>query len=88
MAAYIVAGQHDDALVYCKRAVVCLCVALAHVEYHPLLGLQLFTLADLYEAQGSAGEEQATSAYRWARRVLVVTHGKNSALVRRLDAFL
>ena len=88
LSAYIVAGQHEDALAFCKRAVVCLCVALAHVEHHPMLGLQLFTLADLYEAQGAAAEERATRAYRWARRVLVVTHGKESSMVRRLDTFL
>ena len=89
LSALIVLGMHGEALEQCKRVVVCLCVALAHVEHHPLLGLQLFTLADLFEAQGtSAGTASATRAYKWARRVLAVTHGTHSALVRRLDSFL
>jgi len=52
LSSWIVAQQLDEALRDCRHVVAVLGLALSHISSHPLLGLQLFTLGDLYEACG------------------------------------
>lgn len=80
------------ALTTCQHIIACLGCAIQRISssnnlyYHPLLGVQLFTLADLYEGNGHT--EEATRTYQWCRRILRVTHGETSDMVKRLDSFL
>ena len=75
-------GSVDEAFHQCGHVVSFLCVSLAHCPMHPLLGLQLFTLADL--ANQCDQQSYADSLYRWAREILVVTHGVDSSLYKQL----
>ena len=75
----------------CEHIVSFLAVVFSHVRNHPLLGLQLYTLGDLYNAAASmegdrlALEEKAKLAYTWAKQIMIVTHGANDPMVKRLE---
>lgn len=82
----IVAGRQDnsiEALIECEHIVSFLCLALNHFPNHSLLGLQLFTLGDLYDADGEGDKAQDT--YIWARRTLQISQGHNSEMVILLN---
>ena len=81
----IVAGElyANEALMECEHIVAYLCLALQHVPNHSLLGLQLFTLGDVYDAQGERNKARTT--YVWARRVLRVSQGNDSDMVLLLN---
>lgn len=72
----------------CLAMVAFLSVALP--QYHPLLGLQLFTLGDLLSGNDDLISKSITgrSIYKWARVVLRISHSQDHELVRRLDALL
>lgn len=90
-------GQFHEALEQCEHIVSFLAVAFSHVQNHPLLGLQLYTLGDLYSGAiamggGSLTEEvkwssdrKAKLAYAWAMKVMIVTHGANDPMVKTLE---
>jgi len=82
----IVAGRQDssiEALIECEHIVSFLCLALSHFPNHSLLGLQLFTLGDLYDAEGE--DDKAQRTYIWARRTLQISQGHNSEMVMLLN---
>jgi hypothetical protein len=82
----IVAGGEiyaKEALIECEHIVSFLCLALKHVPNHSLLGLQLFTLGDVYEANGE--RDKAHSTYTWARRILRISQGNKSDMVMLLN---
>jgi hypothetical protein len=79
----VVAGMNEQALQQCEHVVAFLCIALQHVPCHPLLGLQLFTLGDLYEAAGM--EEKARDTYQWAQKTLDISQGTDSDMVQLLN---
>jgi hypothetical protein len=79
----VVAGRTAEAARLCEHVVAFLCIALYHVPNHPLLGLQLFTLGDLYEAMREDATAQAT--FRWARDILTVSQGTTSEMVQWLN---
>ena len=83
LSSWIVAQQLDEALRDCRHVVAVLCLALSQVPCHPLLGLQLFTLGDLYEACGRI--EQGRKTHLWARRALSTSLGSDNAMVQMLD---
>lgn len=73
-------------------------VSFAHIHNHPLLGLQLYTLGDLYSASAGIGGEvqnksassgsmrdKAREAYRIARDIMLVTHGRTDSMVCSLQ---
>lgn len=78
----IVAGDTPGATLECEKLVSFLCLALNHLPNHALLGLQLFTLGDLYEAGGSSTE--AKLVFRWAYKVFQVSHGKRDPIANLL----
>ena len=84
---YIVVGDMVGAYKQCAELVCALVVMYQLTPYHPLLGLQLFTLGDLAAAVDNPA---AVDIYTWAREILIVTHGdaSRSELVKRLDAIL
>ena len=82
----IVAGGEiyaKEALIECEHIVSYLCLALKHVPNHSLLGLQLFTLGDVYDANGE--RDKAHSTYSWARRILRISQGNKSDMVMLLN---
>eukprot|EP00980_Cylindrotheca_fusiformis_P000155 scaffold24_cov128-Cylindrotheca_fusiformis.AAC.28 len=88
----IVASQLDQALETCECMVAFLasifCSARVACPNHPILGLQLFTLGDLYQAKASEQdkgsfldyEARAQQSFLWARTVLSVSHSENSKM--------
>mmetsp|Transcript_7547 Transcript_7547/g.13299 ORF Transcript_7547/g.13299 Transcript_7547/m.13299 type:complete len:407 (-) Transcript_7547:926-2146(-) len=90
-------GQIDQAVKQCEHIVSFLGVAFSNLQNHPLLGLQLYTLGDLYAAAAAIEDESLTKeakrsmieksklAYRWAKKVMTVTHGADDAMVRTLE---
>lgn len=82
LSSLIVAGKLTDAVTECEHIVAFLCLALNHVRNHGLLGLQLFTLGDLYEANESLRE--AGLSFRWAKRILQVSHGMKDDITKLL----
>jgi hypothetical protein len=74
----------EEALDQLEFIVSTLIVAFSHVEHHPLLGLQLFTLGDLYAFRGGAWERKAYAAYAYAKNVMSITHGVDHPMVRQL----
>jgi hypothetical protein len=57
--------------------------------HHPLLGLQLYTLGDLYARQDNGGARKlARAALERAARALEVTHGEQHELPRGARALL
>ena len=97
LSALLANGQLHQALKECEHIVSFLAVAFSHVQNHPLLGLQLYTLGDLYSAaatmeDGGSVEEASCSfekkskvAYTWALRVMMITHGANNPMVQILN---
>ena len=83
LSSWIVAQQTAEALRDCRHVVAVLCLALSHVPCHPLLGLQLFTLGDLYEACGLV--EQGRKTHLWARRALSTSLGSDNPMVQMLN---
>ena len=72
-----------DARVCCKAAVRFLEVALAHVPCHPLLALQLFTLADLENACAQtegASLSEAVKVMDECERMICVSYARNSPM--------
>ena len=74
-----------------------LAVAFHNVKSHPILGLQLYTLGDLYSGVVAMLDESATEemesmmrkramlAYSWAASVMEVSHGKTDPMVLALN---
>ena len=73
----------NDALDVCCKIVAIQCLALHEVPNHPLLGLQLFTLGDLYEENGY--NSKASSIFHWAYHVLKICQGPSNFMVRMLE---
>ena len=72
-----------DSLDVCCKIVAIQCLALHKVPNHPLLGLQLFTLGDLYEENGYGNK--AMTIYKWAYDVLRVCQGPSNFMVLMLE---
>lgn len=68
----------------CAELVSFLCLSFVNVPYHPLLAVQLFTLADL-TASSEGRQEEAVQLYRWCEEILRVTHGEYSKLMSHLQ---
>jgi hypothetical protein len=91
LSALLANGKIAEAVEQCEHIVSFLAVVFSHVRNHPLLGLQLYTLGDLYNAAASmegdrlALEEKAKLAYTWAKQIMIVTHGANDSMVKRLE---
>jgi hypothetical protein len=83
LSSWIVAQKPDEALRDCRHVVGVLCLALSQTPNHPLLGLQLFTLGDLYEACGYL--EPARKTHRWARQILSSSLGSENPMVQMLS---
>lgn len=64
-----------------------LIIAFSHVQHHPLLGLQLFTLGDLYAYLGRsrACGRKAYLTYLYAKEIMTITHGVDHPMVLQLD---
>ena len=87
LSTWIVLQQPSMAIQDCEHVVAVLCLALAHIPNHPLLGLQLFTLGDLYAAAADSDkslQERATQIYQWALHTLSISHGPESEMVQLL----
>lgn len=82
LSSWIVAQEPKEALKDCRHVVCVLCLALSQIPCHPLLGLQLFTLGDLYEACGQF--DKARQTHTWAKHVLSVTLGPSNHMVKML----
>ena len=83
----LLAGETESAIVECEYVVAFLVSILcdqdaSHCPNHPILGLQLFTLGDLYSAVG--WEDNAQKIFAWARTILMVSHGNESKMVQLL----
>ena len=91
LSALLAEGDILSAVEQCEHIVSFLVVSLSHVQNHPLLGLQLFTLGDLYLAasdlvsNASSYRRKGLSVYAWARDVMLVTHGPNHSMVKLLE---
>jgi SET and MYND domain-containing protein len=81
----LVANEWSRAAVHCGA----LCEAYLRIygATHPLLGLQLFTLGDILVSRLRRKQEGAPYLQA-ARNILLVTHGEDASLVRRLAAFM
>ena len=82
MHAYLLSGQHQLALLECVYIVNYLLLSYYTIPNHPLLGLQMFTLADLWEINGDM--DRAQEMYRMSNEILTITHGKRSEMCSRL----
>jgi len=89
LSALLANGDIHGAVEQCEHVVSFLAVAFSHVQNHPLLGLQLFTLGDLYSAAADMGttnfREKALLSYTWARDIMLITHGSTNSMVRSLE---
>jgi len=85
LSSLLLTGNLSEARRQCTAIVAVLC--LVFPSYHPLIGLQLFTLGDLEGACGDDLQKQQ-NIYKWARDVLRVSHGTQHDLVQHLDAQL
>jgi len=83
LSALLANGQIEEAVSECEHIVSFLAVAFGHVEKHPLLGLQLFTLGDLYS--GTNEIVKAKLAYKWARNIMKVSHGESDPMIQALN---
>jgi hypothetical protein len=87
-------GEIEDSIEQCEHIVSYIALVTSHMEGHPLLGLQLFTLGDLYvraiDKFESAGlptlhyKLKARAAFRWAKKVVAVSHGQDDPLFMNL----
>jgi len=83
-------GEIEDSIEQCEHIVSYIALVTSHMESHPLLGLQLFTLGDLYvraidkyESSGLSTlhyKLKARAAFRWAKKVVAVSHGQDDPL--------
>ena len=87
LSALLASGDYLGAVDQCEHIVSFLAVAFSHVQNHPLLGLQLYTLGDLYTAAGNSSDLKAKAqlAYTWAKDVMAITHGRHNFMVRSLE---
>jgi len=92
LSALLANGRVVEGVEQCEHIVSFLAVAFHHVGAHPLLGLQLYTLGDLYSAAASMKEsdevklkEKAKLAYSWAWEVMVITHDERDHMLRALE---
>mmetsp|Transcript_19762 Transcript_19762/g.38702 ORF Transcript_19762/g.38702 Transcript_19762/m.38702 type:complete len:360 (-) Transcript_19762:1389-2468(-) len=74
------AGQLEEATVSCQTLIGMYEKVYDRCPYHPLIGLQLYTLGDLLTAQGQPAEK----SYARARAILGATYGWESDLVKQL----
>jgi hypothetical protein len=97
LSALLANGDIPRATEQCEHIVSFLAVAFSHTQNHPLLGLQLYTLGDLYNAATDTGcdesfqgalslslREKALLAYSWAKDVMLITHGPDNIMVQLL----
>ena len=82
MSAYLLSGQYQLAAIECAHIVNYQLLCYYTIPNHPLLGLQMFTLADLWETIGDT--ERAQELYRMSNEILMITHGKHSEMCSRL----
>jgi hypothetical protein len=89
----IVAGHTEQAVMNCEYMVAflasTLCSPNVGCHNHPILGLQLFTLGDLYQAMESEDDhtinhEMTLNTFSWAREILSVSHGEHSNMMSLL----
>ena len=97
LSALLANGRILDGLEQCEHIVSFLAVAFSHVGCHPLLGLQLFTLGDLYSGVSTLSDtrssvedvgchkKKAKAAFLWAKKVMLVTHGESDHMVMTLN---
>lgn len=78
----IVAQESQEALKECQYIVAYLCLVLSKTPNHPLLGLQLFTLGDLYQANGQT--DLALQTYQWTYETLLISQGRESDMISML----
>lgn len=84
---YLLAGNPNKAFELCKLLVGHLMIALVtRFPFHPLLGLQLFTLGDL--ATESSFVEEAMGYYTCAEEMAILSHGRDAPICRRLALIL
>merc|ERR1712232_1296870 len=76
--AWVAAERHCQSLVEHYIAV--------YPAWHPISGLQMYTLGELKEKNGHTRE--AREWYARARDVLGLTHGKDHCLVQDLSVFI
>lgn len=72
----------EEAVDQLEFIVSTLIVAFSHVQNHPLLGLQLFTLGDLYACMGRG--RKAYHTYLYAKELMTITHGADHTMVLQL----
>ena len=82
MSTFLLSGQYRLAAVECEYIVNYLLLCYYTIPNHPLLGLQMFTLADLWETIGDT--ERAQDLYRMSNEILTITHGIHSEMCTRL----
>ena len=78
----IAAEGLDETVLDCRHIVAILCLAFSQTPNHPLLGLQLFTLGDLYQAIQQT--DRANIVYQWALDTLIISQGPDSDMVQML----
>lgn len=79
---YLLEGAYYDAISTCKYLCSFLLICFSQIGYHPLLGLQLFTLSDLCKLVSHDYDWDST--YRWASSIISITHHPTSAMHNRL----
>ncbi|KAL7550265.1 hypothetical protein ACHAWF_013500 [Thalassiosira exigua] len=96
-ATLLASGDINQAVEQCEEMVSFL--AVIHTN-HPLLGLQLYTLGDLYSSAAIMNDdflgkdekldfkEKSMLAYAWAEKVMTITHGANDPLAKTLGVNL
>jgi hypothetical protein len=89
----IVAGEMEKAIIECEYIVLFLVATLGddyvNCQNHPILGLQLFTLGDLYHASANCEKKSyyndlSQKTFEWAKKVLIISHGKDANMVKLL----
>ena len=81
------AQRIEESAELCRRLVSFLALALCHLPFHPLLGLQLFTLGDLCAVLGL--KKDAAAFYNWCYEIVSKTHDAEISggdLLERLEA--
>lgn len=92
----IIANKIEDAITECEYVVLYLASMLSNENInchnHPILGLQLFTLGDLYQSmveknttKGNYYNHLARHTFSWARHILLISHGRESQMVHLLN---
>jgi len=86
LTALLIIGDTQTALQHCLYLVSYQLLTLHLTPSHPLLGLQLFTLGDLYREEGHM--EEAKKTYEWTKEILQVAYGPDSDFVQRINQCL